>query len=96
MLKYLVWCYFLEISGEAIEGCLNQNNGSSFHENINANGFVGMRIQEKMPLKGNDSKLQVKKDMEYGIMRGLAKAMLKFLRQYKKELEVIVFPRKES
>ncbi|XP_057794860.1 kinesin-like protein KIN-6 isoform X2 [Salvia miltiorrhiza] len=80
-----------DIPVDAIEGSLDQNIQDVYDENINvhalSNGFSGLRIQEKLLLKGNDSKLMVKKDREYKVMQGLSKALWNVLKQYKEKLE---------
>lgn len=95
------FCYGLilwaEFFGEPTEGCLNTNTQDIYDENRNeihalSNGFVGLGIQEKLTLKGNDSMLKVQKDREYKIMQGLSKALWNVLKQYKEKLEVLVIP----
>lgn len=84
-----------EVAGKVIKGCLNQNNEETHDAKIDeihvlSDGFVGLRIQEKMSPKGDHGKPIVEKDREYRIMQGFSKALWTVLKQYKKKLEVVL------
>ncbi|KAH6775067.1 ATP binding microtubule motor family protein [Perilla frutescens var. hirtella] len=78
-----------EIHGEAVEGCIVKK---TYDENVNeihalSNGISGLGIEEKLSQKGDDSKLKIKKEREYEIMKGLSKELWNVLKQYKEKLE---------
>ncbi|KAL8524131.1 hypothetical protein ACS0TY_013918 [Phlomoides rotata] len=81
-----------EVAGKVIKGCLNQSNEETHEANINeihvlSDGFVGLRIQEKLSLQGDHGKPDVKKEREYQIMQGFSRALWTVLKQYKEKLE---------